>query len=352
MNMILDDAYKLGCGRLLFERGALAKAGKEALRLGCRAFLLGGPHALAHVQSALLTSLNKSGVYVYTDCYAGVCSEEKAEEIIRFCRENQLDILIGVGGGRIMDLIKIAADLSGLPVITIPTISATCAAFTPLSVVYTPEGACRGTWHFRHEVDCLLCDLDVLCEQNPRYLAAGMLDAVAKHVEISHHKTYQGNEVGQDVLTARLLAKTIYDDLMQLGEQALRKEPKALERCIFHAIITTGLVSGIARGRYQSAIAHALYEAIRTCYTAESKPYLHGEIVAVGLLAQSTFLKRQDMVDDLTRIMTAGGMPLSFRSIGVTGDAATLATHSPVPNFYLHGESDTSVLAQILRSLT
>lgn len=143
------------------------------------------------------------------------------------------------------------------------------------------------------EVDCLLCDLDVLCRQNTRFLAAGMLDAIAKHVEISHHETIQG-EVGQDVLLARQLAKTIYDDMMLLGPNALQRETRAMERCIFHAIITTGLVSGIARGRYQSALAHALYEAIRTCYTAESRPFLHGEVVAVGLLVQSRYLHRAD----------------------------------------------------------
>lgn len=188
MKLTLDDAYKQGCGRLLFERGAIEKTGREALRLGRRSYLLGGPHAMAHVQEQILASLQSSGAEALADVYAGACSEEKAEDIARICREQGYDLLIGAGGGRIMDLIKIAADVSGLPVITIPTISATCAAFTPLSVVYTPEGACRGTWYFRREVDCLLCDLDILCAQSARYLAAGMLDAIAKHVEITHHE--------------------------------------------------------------------------------------------------------------------------------------------------------------------
>ena len=123
-----------------------------------------------------------------------------------------------------------------------------------------------------------------------------------------------------------------------------------MERCIFHAIITTGLVSGIARGRYQSALAHALYEAIRTCYTAESRPFLHGEVVAVGLLVQSRYLHRADMEDELLRLMNLAGMPTTLESIGVTGDRAALALHEPVPKFFLYGEHDAPEMIRLIRS--
>lgn len=349
MNTIVDDAYKLGCGRLLFEHGALKKIGDEALRLGRRACVVGGPRAMAHVQDAIVAALNGSGVQACYQIYGGPCSEEKAEEIARACKAQSLDLLIGVGGGRILDLIKIVADISALPVITVPTISATCAAFTPLSVVYTQQGECRGTWYFHREVDCVLCDLDILCTQSPRYLAAGMLDAMAKHVEISQHEISQG-EVGEDVLLARLIAKTIYDDLKTLGENALRQEKRALERCIFHAIVSTGLVSGIARGRYQSAVAHALYEAIRTRYTAESSTFLHGEIVAVCLIVQSRYLGREDMAQDVLGLMHKVGMPVAFREIGVTGDPAELAVCDPVPRYYLHGDGDADILGRLLKT--
>lgn len=111
------------------------------------------------------------------------------------------------------------------------------------------------------------------------------------------------------MLLARLLARNIYDDLMALGQQALRQDAPALERCIFHAIITTGLISGIARGRYQSAIAHAVYEAIRTCYTAQSRPWLHGEVVAVGLILQARYLGQEDMAEELLRLMKQQACP-------------------------------------------
>ena len=51
-------------------------------------------------------------------------------------------------------------------------------------------------------------------------------------------------------------------------------------------IAITGLISGLARGSNQCAIAHKIYETTRILFPAESRPYLHGEIVALGLLPQ------------------------------------------------------------------
>lgn len=356
MNETLDYAYKLGCGRLIFEHGAIEKLGKEAARWGKSAYILGGPRALKAVCSFVEESLQKAGVSYWIAPYSGTCSEEKANEIAAVCREKKLDLLIGIGGGKIMDLSKIAADVAGLPVINVPTIAATCAAYTPLSVVYTPEGACRGTWYLRKEVDCVLCDLDVLCSQSPRYLAAGILDAIAKHVEILHHVPQMQN-AGEDTLIARQLARTSYEDLLQLGKEALDslrqgKQSAAAERCIFHAIVTTGLVSGIARGRYQSALAHALYEAIRTLYTESSAPSLHGEVVAVGLLLQTCYYHRPDMFQELSDFMAEAGMPLTLPEIGVgcsEKELRTLAAHSPLPRFFQQPDQDADTLFHILQ---
>lgn len=347
MNDMQDEAYKLGCGRLLFAHGAIRCLGEEARRLGHSAYLLGGPHAMAQVQDAMEASLRASAIRYSVDVYEGPCSEEKAEDIAWICREQGAELLIGAGGGRIMDLVKMAAETAHLPVITIPTISATCAAYTPLSVVYTPEGACRGTWYFRREVDCLICDLDILCTQKPRYLAAGILDAMAKHVEITHHQ-FRMENAGQDVCLARLVARNLYEDLLALGTKALQGDAQAIERCVFHVIVTTGLVSGMARGRYQSALAHAVYEAIRTCYTEQSRPWLHGEVVAVGLLLQARYLGEEAMADELLGLMQAAGMPTGFRQIGVDGDLEALAAHDPVPRYYLHGKGDAQTLACLM----
>ena len=62
-----------------------------------------------------------------------------------------------------------------------------------------------------------------------------------------------------------------------------------VEKVIFAAIAATGVISGIARGSNQCALAHKFYETTRTLFPEAAKPYLHGEIVGVGLLLQNHF---------------------------------------------------------------
>jgi hypothetical protein len=54
-------------------------------------------------------------------------------------------------------------------------------------------------------------------------------------------------------------------------------------------IAATGVISGIARGSNQCALAHKFYETARTLFPDASKPYLHGEMVGVGLLLQNHY---------------------------------------------------------------
>lgn len=354
MNIIRDQAYKLGCGRLLFEHGAIAKLGDEAKRLGNRPLVICGKNAHEALGSRIRSILESAGL----PCQMSVCTEACSEEIARTyaqrMQDEGLDLIIGVGGGRIMDLAKIIADIAGVPVATVPAISATCAAYTPLSVVYTPDGCCRGTWYFQWEVALVVCDLDILCTQHPRYLAAGMVDAIAKHVEIKHHLS--SLPAGrQDVLIAQQLARTIYDDLFALGAAAGENlHSDAAVRCIFHAIVTTGLVSGIARGMYQSAIGHAFYEVIRSLYPQESKPWLHGEVVGVGLRLQELYGGYTEEEAQLAALMARLNMPLTLMEIAVPADEdapARIAGHSPLPSFFLHPDEDEARVCQILRTI-
>ena len=357
MDTTRDYAYKLGCGRLIFEYGALCRLGAEVQRIGRKAYVIAGKNAAAAAAEAALQSLQDAGIAYAYEIYTGACSEEKGAELAARMKNSQTDMLIGIGGGRIMDLIKIAADMADVPAVAVPTISATCAAYTPLSVVYSPEGRCKGTWYFRREVALVMCDLDILCAQPARCLAAGMLDAMAKHVEINHHLSSLP-ENQQDILTALLLAKNIYTDLLTMGKEALThlqngvKSP-TVERCIFHTIITTGLVSGIARGLYQAALGHAFYEAVRTLYPEESKPYLHGEVVAIGLLLQEKYLNREPDANMLRAFIADAHMPVTLQGIGITDEiaAARLARHEPVPQFCFDKEADAEKVQRILASM-
>lgn len=354
INTIRDHAYKIGCGRLLFSHGALKHLGAEVSVLGHHPLVICGERAFQVVGDIIQEQLQQHNLSYQIECYRDACSEESAQHFAHMIAENHFDLIIGAGGGRILDLTKIVADIANIPVVTIPTISATCAAYTPLSVVYTPDGCCKGTWYFKREVSLLVCDLDILCAQPPRYLAAGMIDAIAKHVEIKHHLHALPTDA-QDVFLAQQLAQTIYQDLFAFGKDAMidLHSDKAI-RCIFHSIITTGMVSGIARGMYQAAVAHAFYEVIRTLFPHDSKPWLHGEIVGVGLRLQELYAGNLPEAAQLTDFMRQLNMPLSLADISIPATENIpniIARTSPLPDFYLEPETDDAKIPQILQDL-
>ena len=327
--------------------------GEEVAKLGRYPLVVCGEKSFEVVGACIQAQLAQADLPHRIEIYSGACSEESAQHYAQLAKDQQCDMIIGAGGGRIMDLVKIIADIADMPVVTIPTISATCAAYTPLSVVYTPEGRCRGAWYFKREVALMLCDLDILCAQPSRYLAAGMMDAIAKHVEVTHHVDTLPADA-QDVFLAQQLAQTIHRDLFELAPIAMEdlQSDKAI-RCIFHSLITAGMVSGIARGLYQAAIAHAFYEVVRTLYPAESKPWLHGEVVGVGLRLQELYNGNREEFVALTALMAQLHMPLTLSDIAVPNPVEAIpimAAHAPLPGFYKHPDDEARV-AQMLRQL-
>ena len=119
-----------------------------------------------------------------------------------------------------MDLVKAAAFGLGIPIVAIPTQAATCAAYSPLSVLYTPEGHSDNYIHFEYEVNAIIVDNQVMLTQSPRLLASGILDGMAKYIEIAtlHPKVLDGNtSIARN--SAFYMAKYTYDVLGQKGEK-------------------------------------------------------------------------------------------------------------------------------------
>ena len=185
-----------------------------------------------------------------------------------------------------MDFATLGAALAGLPIINIPTSTATCAAFTPLSVCYTEDGRTLGTAHHKTEVNAVIADPEILICQPPRLLLAGVFDAQAKFLEIKHRYRPEDASYSLGLDYAYVMAVRSYNELSKKTAACLEAIEKgevndAFEQTVYTLIAATGVISGIARGSNQTALGHKFYEITRALYPTESKPYLHGELVGV-----------------------------------------------------------------------
>ncbi len=329
---IKEESFRIGCGRYTQKRGNLATLGDEVLRFGTCPLIVGGKTALEVTRDKIEAAVSeKCRKYEIVE-HRGTCNEEDASALAEYAANNGLDVVVGVGGGVLMDFAKLIAYFAKCPIINVPTSSATCAAYTPLSVCYTVDGKTVGTRHFEQEVNAVLVDSDVVGAQPPRLFLSGVFDALAKFLEIKHRFNTEVTEYPLGLDWAYALSKKVFDELCEktpivLEDMRQGNVTDTVEQVIFATIATTGVISGIARGSNQTALGHKFYETTRKLYPDESKPYLHGEIVGVGLLLQNYFNGEEENNAFLLQLMKEYGMPSGIEGVGVKASAENFAEY-------------------------
>lgn len=329
-----NKEFKFGSGKYFQFPGAIFLVGKEAKHFGKKAYIIGGNTALKLVESTLESCLSDEGVAYIKEYYSGFPSMDKIHQLEDSIKNSCCEVVIAVGGGKVIDLAKAAAESMLLPIITVPTSAATCAAFAPLSVIYHNDGTYdHCIWHER-EIDVVLVDSEILIKQPSRLLASGIFDAMAKYIEISNGKSELSlSNTTLPLLAASHMAKFIYSLLIQVSIPAVCKMQvnqnkdyinvsenilkKDIEYTIFLNIALTGIVSGITKGKGQTSVAHAFYNSIRTFFPKESSYYLHGEIVAVGTIAQLVFNGCENDIPLFKKYMSSLNMPCSLHEMGI-----------------------------------
>lgn len=325
--MKLDDAFKFGAGRYIQQPNALELSGGEIARFGKRAFVISGPKALELAGDMLRASMDKAGCTYEVVTYGGYTTREKSRELGEYCVRGGFEAVVGVGGGRIMDLAKAVAHNAGLPVVNIPTQAATCAAYTPMSVMYTENGGALGTaggnFYHEYEVSCVLVDETLMIHQPPRYVASGMLDVMAKYIEIQNgHPEIRFDTFNIELYTAYILAKYVYEVLEKnclkiytdVENHVLSKE---VHDFLFINFAVTGMISGISKALGQTALAHEMYYCARMIFTQESISFLHGEIVGTSLILQLVYNHQEEQVSAFRAFMKKMGMPVTLSGLGI-----------------------------------
>jgi glycerol dehydrogenase-like iron-containing ADH family enzyme len=319
-----DLSFKFGAGRYLAGQGLLEQAGIEIARFGRKPIIIGGPTALARTRSRLAAGLETAGLPALFAEHAGAVCHEAARTIAEQAVMSACDVVVGVGGGRSMDFAKLVALYLGTRVVNIPTSIATCAAYTPFSLVYTPDGqTIPGNYCSDLEVAAVLVDLDIMAGQPVRLVVAGILDAMAKAVEVKngHPELPAGRPL--NLRAASHLAQFSWAHLTDLADQACRdvaagQATQALEDVVFLNLPLTGMISALSRGVGQSALAHELYYQARLHFTQTSQVALHGEIVGVGLLMQMAYNQTLDQASPFRAFLRRHGAPACLAQIGIS----------------------------------
>jgi glycerol dehydrogenase len=290
-----------------------------ALGLGGPALVVGGRSAISLLSSTWRQSFPSAGIEYQVFPFRGECSLSEIERVKRQAREAGARVIVGAGGGKVLDTARaVAADLE-LPVVNCPTVASSDAPCSALSVIYTDDGAFLQYRIYGKNPDLVLVDTHVIAQSPPRLLVAGMGDALATWFEAT--TCVEGNvknmRGGGSTNSALALAELCYRTLLRDGADALsalrhRIPTPALERLVE----ANTLLSGLGFESSGLAAAHAVHNGLTA--VPQTHSYFHGEKVAFGVLVQLMLEKKpQALVGEVLNFAARVGLPATLDAIGL-----------------------------------
>ncbi|MFN6539144.1 MAG: iron-containing alcohol dehydrogenase family protein [Nostoc sp. EkiNYC01] len=337
--------------------GVLQAAASEIACLGNRPLIVAGERTLAISQENLQPILETQQLHSAQVSYGADCCEASLKSLRKTAKEHKADVIIGVGGGKALDTAKLVAQQLQLPVVTIPTSAATCAAWSALSNVYSEDGAFLYDVGLSRCPDLLILDYDLIKTAPQHTLVAGIGDAIAKWYEAS---VSSGHLQDTLIIAALQQARVLRDILLQKSAAALQQPGSEVWREVVDAtVLLAGVVGGLGGAQCRTVAAHAVHNGLTHISGHGS---IHGEKVALGILVQ---LRLEEMLQNnqlaasarqqLLKFYAEIGLPQKLSDLGLgnitLGELQTAAEIALAPNSDIHRLPFKVALEQLMAAM-
>ncbi len=284
-----------------------------------KVMIIAGKSAAKLLSDTWQSNLPKAGFTVLIEKFSGECSTSEIDRLAQIAAEQKVSVVVGAGGGKVLDTSRAVAARLDLPAVNCPTVASSDAPCSALSVVYRENGEFDQYFFYKRNPDLVLVDTAVIAQAPPRLLVAGMGDALATWFEadtvINARKRNQLG--GGTTISARALARLCHETLMNDGLAALNSvRKKAVTPALERLVEANTLLSGLGFESGGLAIAHSVHNGLTTL--PETHHYLHGEKVAFGLLVQLVAEgKPSSLIAEIMQFCSQVGLPISLAQLGV-----------------------------------
>lgn len=197
-----------------------------------------------------------------------------AERII----SEDIDCIVGVGGGKVLDVSKYAAFISKKPFLSIPTNIANDGVASPIAVLKRKDDKPKSLGAKSPEM--LIIDTDIIAESPVRYIKAGIGDTISNYTALLDWKLACQRQKDEMNGYAYLMSKTSLNALMNASQEIIDKK---FIKLLSNSLVLSGIAMDFAGTSRPVSGSEHLFSHALDFYSP--KKNLHGIQVALGTVA-------------------------------------------------------------------
>jgi glycerol-1-phosphate dehydrogenase [NAD(P)+] len=234
---------------------------------------------------------------------------EAAQQLAASVRNGSYDAVVGIGGGRTLDVAKYAATLTGLPMVAVATSLAHDGLASPVASLEHEGG--KGSYGVAIPL-AVVVDLDYVRRCPPEQLRSGIGDALSNLSALADWELAARERGEPTDGVAAALARTGAEALLHRTDSVQSDE---FLTTLAQALVLGGLSMAIAgSSRPCSGACHEIAHAVEAEHPGQSN---HGAQVAVGALFAS-WLRGDEVVGALDACLRRYEVPRVPADLGLS----------------------------------
>ncbi|MBJ7221438.1 MULTISPECIES: glycerol dehydrogenase [unclassified Brenneria] len=286
---------------------------------GDSALIISDEFILRRVEDEALSALKAANLNGVAEKFQYECSQKEIDRLQAIARQHDVNIIVGIGGGKTLDAAKAVAFYQKMPVVLFPTIASTDAPCTALAVIYTESGEFERYLFLPQNPDVVVADTSIISSAPARFFSAGVGDALATYFEA--RACYQSDGVNlvlhKPSRTGLGLAELCYKVLSENVQSAMAAvENNITTPALEQTIEATIYLSGVGAEAGGLAAAHAVHNGMSII--SDLHKAQHGEKVVFGLLTQLVLENApREEIEEVIRIIKIAKLPLTLKELGL-----------------------------------
>lgn len=270
-----------------------------------------GPRVAERVFPRARQALEDSGYTVWHEIVVDA-STETAARIAEEVDSDRVDIIMGMGGGKSIDVAKYASYEARKPFISVPTVASHDGITSPFASL---KGFERPVSRRAKAPDLIVIDISIIASAPRRYNIAGFGDLLGKYTAVLDWRLahrLKGEYYGAYAASLALMsARHVSQYVGEIAHGTIEGY-----RVLVEALVSSGVAMCIAGStRPASGSEHLFAHAL--AMTAKNPP-LHGEAVGVGTIMMSYLHGRKWR--KIKRLLKRVGAPVTAKELGVTNE--------------------------------